>query len=91
MNTNDRVDRANLIIRRLERLSADSAWSHRASGLRRNMIRQIDIFLREDNSDEAVLFLEELLEKGHELLIAAGKEIPDPKEILRTREKGDTG
>jgi len=33
---------ARLLVRRLERLSADSAWAHRASGVRGALLRWLD-------------------------------------------------
>lgn len=45
------IEIAFLVISRLERLSADSIWSHRASGVRGAMLKSIDL-LQTDNSQE---------------------------------------
>jgi hypothetical protein len=71
-----RVKRARILLNRLERLSADSSWAHRASGLRGSIIR---ILNNQDvlSGDEGIITLEILLKQGFDLLTRAAKEIPD--------------
>jgi len=71
-----RVKRARILLSRLERLSADSSWAHRASGLRGSIIR---ILNNQDvlSGDEGIITLEILLKQGFDLLTRAAKEIPD--------------
>ena len=45
---NTHIDQALLLISRLERLSADSYWAHRASGLRGALLRSLDAGLVRD-------------------------------------------
>jgi len=70
------VRRARVLLNRLERLSADSSWAHRASGLRGSIMR---ILLDQEmlGGDEGIITLEILLEQGFDLLTKAAKEIPD--------------
>ena len=67
---------ARILLERLERLSADSIWAHRASGLRGSVIRALDqkVF-RPD--DEMKIHLEELIKLGYMILTKAASEIPD--------------
>ncbi|RMF48983.1 MAG: hypothetical protein D6755_03010 [Anaerolineae bacterium] len=66
------LSRAALLIYRLERLSADSPWAHRAGGLKVALLRQIDALQR----GEPAPLLDALLEECHALLSAAAREIP---------------
>ena len=68
--------RAKILLDRLERLSADSTWAHRASGLRGSLIRA----LNEDAlfaDAEGVAHFEALVKQGHQILNQAASEIPD--------------
>lgn len=67
---------------RLERLSADSKWAHRASGLRGSLFRCLKI-LEEQPESEAYIQLEKLLVHGHQILIQAAREIPDIDSHMR--------
>jgi hypothetical protein len=61
---------------RLEHLSADSTYAHRASGLRGSLLRYIgslEAGERIDGEDQARL--DELVENGFEILELAAKEI----------------
>jgi hypothetical protein len=78
---------AKILIQRLGRLSADSFWAHRASGVRASLdkflagIEKGDGFMRAD--------LEALIQSGFELLEKAAREIPSPEEILNDSLKID--
>lgn len=65
---------------RIERLSADSRWSHRASGLRGNILKLLAESESQFVSSERV---DLLLDHGFRILTAAAKEIPDLDEIIR--------
>ncbi len=68
------IQQARVLVRRLARLSADSIWAHRASGLR----AALDKSLARIDSGEPVdaAAFEYLLTLGHEMLIRAAEEIP---------------
>lgn len=69
-----------MLIARLERLSADSVWAHRASGLRGSLLHaQQQLESGYEPNDE---FLR-LIESAHRVLVAAGKELPDPEKNQR--------
>lgn len=68
---NIRSRRANLLVQRLEHLSADSVWAHRASGVRASLDKALACG---DSIDPAYLDL--LIEQGFELLKKAAWEIP---------------
>ena len=63
-----------LLLARLERISADSPWAHQASGVRASLARAITA------RDPDPEFLEQLLLQGFRILEAAASEIPDPSE-----------
>ncbi len=73
-----RLERARLLASRLERLSADSGWARKASGLRGGLLRIIEDL--EDGRSVGIaeaVQLDRLLEQGHAILINAAREIPD--------------
>ncbi len=65
----------NEVIARLERLSADSAWAHRASGLRRSLVRAQEAAAR--GEPYPPVRLRPLLEAAYRILEAAAREIPE--------------
>lgn len=71
------IQQAEILLDRLERLSADSTWAHRASGIRGALIRSLP-------RNQTAVFDQEklsaLLEQGFKILILAAKEIPDHRE-----------
>lgn len=78
-----RLDLARMVVQRLERLSADSAWAHVSSGYRGALIKHIDWLERlpdvERAGQEQVNRLDFLIDKGLELLAKAAYEIGDPE------------
>jgi hypothetical protein len=72
---NHQLELLQLLIARLERLSADSTWSHRASGLRGNMLRVLEEIASGQPVTEVRLTL--LFDAGFEILRKAALEIPD--------------
>jgi hypothetical protein len=72
-----RLERARLLASRLERLSADSQWARRASGLRGALLRLIERLegtkpLRAEETAD----LDRLFERGYDILSRAAREIP---------------
>lgn len=76
-----KLDQARELVRRIERISADSCWSHQSSGVRGSLWRAIDRlerslrgkarFDRDDLAD-----LNRLIDDGFEMLTQAAREIP---------------
>ncbi len=81
MNTIDqqRVYKARLLVDRLERLSADSIWAHRASGVRASLHKALTR-LDENQEDKQ---LDVLIELGFEILHKAAQAVPDPDDRLK--------
>jgi hypothetical protein len=75
MNNPQPVDLLRLLTARLERLSADSHWARRASGLRGNMLKVLEEI--ETGQEVAPERLDLLIETGFEILRRAAQEIPD--------------
>jgi hypothetical protein len=75
------IDLFRLLIARLERLSADSRWARRASGLRGNMIKIVE------EMDAGIIIssdrLSLLTNRCFEILREAAKEIPDIDETKK--------
>ncbi len=75
------LEQARLLTARLARLSADSVWARRASGLRISLdrlVEQIEIGAEVDPTR-----LDQLTRQALEMLAKAAHEIPAPEEILR--------
>ncbi len=81
MSEINQIEVAKFLISRLERLSVDSYWAHRASGIRGALLRRIEAIntnveknnLIQDNS------LDTLINNGYNLLEKAAREIPESK------------
>jgi hypothetical protein len=68
------------LVDRLERLSADSSYAHRASGLRGSLLRTIDLIeAGERISQKEQAQLEQAIEYGFEILEQAAKEVGGAK------------
>ena len=65
---------ARLLVDRLERLSADSLWAHRASGTRNALLRTLDHIDIDAGEDER-RYLRLLIAWGFDLLEKAAAEI----------------
>ncbi|MEW6094450.1 MAG: hypothetical protein AB1531_10860 [Chloroflexota bacterium] len=72
------LDLLRLLAARLERLSVDSRWARRASGLRGNILKVLE-GIEADQSMETGQ-LDRLIEHALEILNKAAMEIPDPGE-----------
>jgi len=65
---------------RLERLSADSVWAHRASGLRGSLLRWLESYEQGQTPDAAGwTLLDHLVEQAFVVLTQAAREIGEPK------------
>jgi hypothetical protein len=69
-----------LLAERLERLSVDSHWARRASGLRGNLIKVLE--QADGGQDIPAARLDPLVERAFEILRKAAQELPDPDEWL---------
>jgi len=77
--SNTQIEQATLLVARLERLSADSYWAHRASGLRGALLRSIERLesgeAGEADEKEETERLDRLFQRGFEILARAAREI----------------
>lgn len=65
-----------MVLSRLERLSVDSRWAHRASGLRRTLLRTLEAY--EDNITPASRDeLQRVIEHGFYIIENAAREMGD--------------
>jgi hypothetical protein len=69
------VELLRLLVARLERLSADSRWAHRASGLRGNLLKVLEAI--DSGGRVTAASLDLLIESAFDLLRKAAQEIPD--------------
>ncbi len=76
-----RIELLRLLAARLERLSVDSIWARRASGLRGSLIKVLDAVDSGDGS--ATDHLDLLIERSFQILRSAAREIPDAEAELR--------
>ena len=75
------IELLRLLATRVERLSVDSIWARRASGLRGNMIKVLDEI--DSGQEVEATRLNLLIERAFEVLRHAAQEIPDIEEILK--------
>ena len=68
------VRQAKMLLDRLERLSADSIWAHRASGLRGSLIKKLAAL---DRGRFDISEIRELVRQGYFILYQAAREIPE--------------
>lgn len=68
---------ARLLVSRMERLSADSVWAHRASGVRGALLRSITESEnpQPDTQDESLQQLHTTMDFGYRLLEHAAREL----------------
>jgi len=75
VNDSRQIELLRLLVARLERLSADSRWARRASGLRGNLLKVLE---EADSGQEiAPARLDLLTGRAFEVLSLAAREIPD--------------
>ena len=80
MNNAD-IELLRLLAERLERLSVDSIWARRSSGLRGNIIKVLEE--NEIGQEIEPTRLQTLIERSFEVLRNAAQEIPDIDEIMK--------
>ena len=71
----DPITQAKILVERLERLSADSLWAHRASGLRAALDKEMEKVTTGEESVSGKLQF--LIRSGFEILEKAAGEIPE--------------
>ena len=71
MDTN-RIDLTRLLLARLERISADSFWAHRASGIRGALLRVVEQV--EAGADADASYVNYLIECGFDILDKTARE-----------------
>lgn len=71
---------AKILVERLARLSADSIWARRASGLRASLDKAVGQI--ENGGAVDADHIKHLISLGFEFLEKAGKEIPVPEDIM---------
>lgn len=94
----DRYEWARFLVAKLERLSADSVWAHRASGLRGALLRNLadyekrssdDASAGDEVNDQNLEQFDRLIVSAFDILEKAAKEIPDPDQIGKLRPWSD--
>lgn len=75
------IELLRMLAKRLERLSVDSLWARRASGLRGNIIKVLEEI--DSGGDIKDSRLSALIERAFEVLKHAAQEIPDIDEIRK--------
>lgn len=75
--------RAKMLVERLARLSADSIWARRASGLRASLDKTVHQVEAGQAVDQE--YFEHLVILGFEMIERAAEEIPVPEDILLGR------
>jgi hypothetical protein len=76
-----RLELLKLLTSRLERLSVDSRWARRASGLRGNIMKLTE--QAETGQAVAPERLDALIERSFEILRSAAREIPDLEDEVK--------
>ncbi len=83
MNDARQIELLRLLVSRLERLSADSRWARRASGLRGSVLKVLEE--AEAGQAPARERLDLLIDRAFEILSRAAQEIPDLDELRKNR------
>jgi nitroimidazol reductase NimA-like FMN-containing flavoprotein (pyridoxamine 5'-phosphate oxidase superfamily) len=85
--TASHIDLIKMLAPRLERLSVDSIWARRASGLRRSLVKALEA----DEAGQTLepSHLEQLIERTFDILTKSAREIPDPAHQLRREIRGE--
>jgi hypothetical protein len=78
---NKRMELIRLLTARLERLSVDSIWARRASGLRRSLVKAQEA--EDAGNTYPPEHLDALIEHSFYILRSAAREIPDAEETWR--------
>ena len=83
MNANQPIELLRLLASRLERLSADSHWARRASGLRGNIVKLLEQV--DAGEPVAAARLDLLTDSAFEILRRAARDIPDLENSVKSR------
>ena len=75
-----RIELLRMLTRRLERLSVDSLWARRASGLRGSLVKALSA--AEAGTPPGAEHLDMLIERSFDILSRAAREIPDDEHRL---------
>ena len=81
-----RIDLLRMLAARLERLSVDSIWARRASGLRGSLIKTLEAV--DTGLDVPPGQLDMLIERSFQILRSAAREIPDTEAQWRRLRDG---
>ena len=81
-----RIDLLRMLAARLERLSVDSIWARRASGLRGSLIKTLEAV--DTGLDVPPGQLDMLIERSFQILRSAAREIPDAEAQWRRLRDG---
>jgi len=71
---NKQIALARILVYRLERLSADSIWAHRASGVRGSLLKSIARVEDNDHHEESE-HLDLIIRQGFQILENAAREL----------------
>jgi hypothetical protein len=82
-DTHQQIDLLRLLASRLERLSVDSHWARRASGLRGNILKIVE--LAEAGEAISVKRLDLLVDAAFNILRRAAQDIPDLEALVRKK------
>jgi hypothetical protein len=77
LHCDSQLELARLLIQRLERLSADSTWAHRASGYRGALIKYVESLEFTPQEPLVIQEMDELIRSAFNVLIAAARQIPE--------------
>jgi len=83
VNDPQTIELLRLLVARLERLSADSHWARRASGLRGNLLKVLEE--ADSGADISPARLDLLVERAFEILRLAAHDIPDLEALWKKR------
>jgi hypothetical protein len=72
MQSNDEIKLIRLLLARLERVSVDSYWAHRASGIRGGLLRTLEDL--EKGTSVGQSNIDELISSAFKILTRAAKE-----------------
>lgn len=87
-NSDHSILQAKILVERLARLSADSIWARRASGLRASIDKAVAQLENGQPVDQE--HFDHLVSLGFEMLEKAAEEIPVPEDILFGSRKDDS-
>ena len=72
MQSREHIQMLQLLLTRLERVSVDSYWAHRASGVRGSLLRTLEML--EGGQPVSTPRLQSVLDQGFEILERAARE-----------------